>query len=206
MAEYLGPRDTWPTHSRPEARDALAEAARAGWSFRKSAGHAFGRIACPAQGTPEACMVVIFSTSGPADGSETAKAIRRGLRKCPHHAEPDAAESAEEEVLSEAAIVRRVEHLLEVVDGLEERARADERRDDALARGDDGDFDEADQRLVDADNTAQVAWDALGRPLTPWPPDVAARELLTDAERFAARIAEGALADRLRQSIERRRQ
>ncbi|MCC5952047.1 MAG: hypothetical protein JJU45_08115 [Acidimicrobiia bacterium] len=205
MAEYLGPDEPWPKHSRPEAREALDEASDAGWSFRKSAGHAFGRITCPAKGSPDACIVVVFSTSGPADGSETAKAIRRGLRKCRHAPKSELADAADEERLSDATIIRRVEQLLRVANGLAERNRAMAARDEALDRADEFAFDEADRRIVDADNTAQTAWDDLGRSIEPWPPAVATDELLDDAERFVAQLTDSERRGDLHRLIDRLR-
>lgn len=94
---WVGPDGHWSNHGRPEARTALDEARRRGWWFRKATGHGFGTVRCqPPEAGPEACSVPIFSTSGASDGSDTAAAIRRAIRRCPHCAEPDEPTSAED--------------------------------------------------------------------------------------------------------------
>lgn len=204
MARHLGPGEAWPTHSRPEARDALEEAAAAGWHLRPSTGHTFGRLTCPHLGQPGACIVVVYSTAGPADGSETAKVIRRALRRCPHQPETSAPqhEAAGDRVFNDEQIQRRVERLLEVIVGLDRRDAADDRLDDAIARDDVEAFEEHQRQRTVADNSAQTAWAALGRPLGVWPPEERRSELLDDVERWIERVTDPEVAARLRARAE----
>ncbi|HEY9564414.1 MAG TPA: hypothetical protein VIR30_11650, partial [Nocardioides sp.] len=115
---YLDPTEPWPGHGRPEARAALKDAAKAGWHFRPSSGHIFGTLKCSAIGQAGACTLPVFSTSGPADGSATAKKIRSMLRKCPHKTGADD-EPVEEQSLSDAEITQSVVALVTAVDGLD---------------------------------------------------------------------------------------
>lgn len=80
--DYLPPAERWPRHPRPMAAAAIEEARAAGWWFKPASGHAFGRLRCKQQG--EGCVVPVYSTSGPADGSDTARVILSAVRKCPH--------------------------------------------------------------------------------------------------------------------------
>lgn len=191
-------------HGRPLARAALSEAAAAGWHLRKSDGHPFGVIRCPAIGQPGACRVLVHSTSGPADGSETAKAIRKALRSCPHQpgAEPEVDEL---DSLTDAKIERRVEGLLGAVDGLGRRMRAAAAVEDAIERDDVTAFDEENQRLVAGDNAAQVAWAGLGRPVDPWPPAIGQEELVAEIDRLVAAVDNAEVTERLRAAVERGR-
>lgn len=82
---WLSSTEVWPKHKGSLAEAALGEARDAGWLFR-SGGH-FGTIkCCEDTGQPghDPCRLSIFGSSGPADGSETAKQIRSSIRKCPH--------------------------------------------------------------------------------------------------------------------------
>jgi hypothetical protein len=202
MAEYLDPKERWPTHSRPEARAALREAAAAGWHLRKSAGHIFGTIKCPAIGQSGACTMPVYSTSGPADGSETAKAIRKVLRNCPHQTGTPPEEADAVRALTDEEIERQVERLLRAVDGLNRRSQANVGVEDAIDRDDITALDEQHQCLIVGDNDAQIAWAQLGRPLEPWPPAVAIEALLTEVERLIAAVDDPERAERLAALVE----
>lgn len=87
-AGWSGPTDTWAKHSRPRAREALRDARRAGWWLKKAAGGAkvWGIITCGDPDLPgaERCSTTVLSTSGSADGSETAEYINSFVGKCTH--------------------------------------------------------------------------------------------------------------------------
>lgn len=97
QAGWLGPRDTWPEHSRPLARRALKKMRADGWFLKKSSGGAkvWGVVTCadPSLYGPDVrCSTIVLSTSGPADGSETAKSLDALRQKCTHdHPVPGAA-------------------------------------------------------------------------------------------------------------------
>lgn len=204
MAGFLGHRETWPTHSRPLAREALRHAQKAGWLFRPSEGHTFGTLKCSeADG---ACRVVVYSTSGAADGSTTAKHIKQTMRRCPH-ARPGSTETDSNDERSEttsAEMEWQVRRLIEAVDGLDLRALATERALAAIEAGDESALDEHERAERRGDNQALTAFDSLGKPVDPWPPEVAREELLDEAEHLLprGRIEAG---DELRSAIEERR-
>lgn len=202
MAEWLGPLEPWPRHPRPLARAALRDAAAAGWHLRKSNGHSFGTLKCPAKGTPGACTVVVFSTSGAADGSETAREIRKALRACPHRNDIEHAQQDAEAELSDEVIEARVRRLLEAVDGLDRRERSEAGLDQAIERDDVGAFEEHSRGLTEADNDAQIALAELGLPLDPWPPSVGRAELLEEAKDFSRRAMSPDVLQRLTAMVE----
>lgn len=197
---YLDPTEPWPAHSRPEAQKALKEAAGAGWYFTKLSNHAFGRIKCSVTTGADSCSLIVYSTSGPVDGSATAKNIRQALRKCHHHREPEAGDEPD---LADDELERNVTRLLQAAAGLRERARA-EAAIEAAIEGDD--VDELDLQVdaqTWADNEAQVAWAQMGRPVDPWPPAVRADELLIEAEHMISLITDAEIAGRLRSQLDR---
>lgn len=200
---YLSPNEPWPSHPRPEARAALKEAAAAGWYFRKLSNHAFGMIKCAAMGDPGACSLQVFSTSGPFDGSETAKVIRRKLRACPHQALPDEAEVLPDQ--SDEDLERCVRALLQAAAGLDARARAAEAIDVAIEHDDVDALDAQEDARVRGDNRAQVAWAQLGRPVEPWPPAVGVEALLAEAENLTSMVTNEKAAARLLDLIEQTR-
>lgn len=203
MAAYLGPGQRWPKHSRPEARAALREAAAAGWHLRKSDGHIFGTIKCPAMGQPGECTKSVFSTSGSADGADTARAIRKALRNCPHRDSGEVDVVSEDEGLADPAIERMVRRLIAAADGLQRRSLATVELERAIDRDDVAAFDESSQRVVGADNDAQIALTELGRPVDPWPPEVGRQELLDEVERLISRVDDADLARRLIVTVHR---
>ena len=95
-----------------------------------------------------------------------------------------------------------VERLLSAVEGLDRRSHADSAIHEAIEREDSDAFDEEHQRMTDGDNTAQIAWAQLGRPLVPWPPAVGRTELLIEAERFLAEVGDPDAALRLTNRID----
>lgn len=200
---YLAPGDQWPRHSRPQARAALEEARAAGWWFRPSAGHTFGRLRCtPPDQDPgnDACKVPVYSTSGPEDGSETSRAIRDALRKCPHHRggqvpealTPDsAARLAAGALTLTARLIEAAQALLRKNQALTE---ADGVVEAALGRLDDkAAIDQAEVAVSELERLARVE-DARGLAAAagadagdPWPPVDGAQELFTLAtERLKA--------------------
>ncbi len=187
MAEWLGARENWTRHPRPLARAALKEAADAGWSFRKLNGHSFGMLRCG--DTAEACKVVVYSTSGPADGSETAREIRKGLQSCVHRGQPDA---SPDDSLAGEEIEARVERLIAAVEALDKRAQELEQGDQALDLDDLPGYEAHVARLTDAENEAQMSLVSLGLPVPPWPPDIGRGELLREATTLADQIREDA--------------
>ncbi len=124
---WLGPRDAWPVHSRPLAQRALKELRQAGWFLKKASAGAkgWGVVTCadPTLYGPETrCSSFVSSTSGPPDGSETAKVLDSLRKKCSHdHPSPDpTGEPDETSVVDQAvalidgaeAAVTAAEHLL----------------------------------------------------------------------------------------------
>ena len=199
---YLGPDETWPKHSRKLARAALREAADASWHLKKSDGHIFGTIRCPAVDQDAACRKPVYSTSGPADGSETAKKIREALRKCPHQPVDRTDDGDALGSMSDEEIQVRVERLLLAVDGLDRRAAAEAAMDDAAEQDDLPGFEEGDRRMTEGDNTAQAAWAQLHRPLEPWPPSEGRRELLDEAAQHVAAVSDAELKRRLTSKVD----
>ena len=149
---YLAPGDQWPLHSRPLARAALEEARAAGWWFRPSEGHTFGRLRCmpPEQDREkDACKVPVYSTSGPRDGSETARAIRDAVRKCGHDRDNQTSEQVDPE-----AAARLAAGALVIVARLIDATRALLRKDRALKEADE---------LLEARARTVGRWRAGGR-------------------------------------------
>jgi hypothetical protein len=97
-AGWKGPDERWEQHSRPRARAALYDARSQGWCLKKSTGRAkvWGIITCgdPALPLEERCSTNILSTSGSADGSETAEYINGFVGKCTHQRTPTAVADA----------------------------------------------------------------------------------------------------------------
>lgn len=191
---YLGPTEAWLRHPRPQARAALEEARDAGWWFEHSEkGHAFGRLRCmPPDRDPDgtACKVMVFSTSGAADGSETARVIRDAVRKCPHDLSPlaqapapdTAARLASGKLAHTAALVEAAERLIASHATAKEAGMLFE---DAVRRLDQGRAaDELEGRIDKLEHEsrsegyrAQVAAMRAGA-ADPWPPKDGARELV----------------------------
>lgn len=200
---FLAPRDKWPRHPRPLARAALEEARASGWWFRPSEGHNFGRLRCiPPEQDPGhvACAVPIFSTSGPADGSETARAIRDAVRKCGHHRDDLARvlrdpESAARLAAGALAVVARlIDAATALLNNERALAEAGDIIDAALERmDDDGKIVEAETAASELERLAAIE-DARARASAfqagggdPWPPVEGAQELVGLAvERLAA--------------------
>lgn len=198
---YLMPDEAWPRHPRNEAQRSLERAAAAGWSFRKLTNHAFGRIVCPAIGDPDACSVIVLSTSGPRDGSWTAKVIDDKVKRC-RHGQPAEAAPFEDEDLdrtrSDDELERRTTRLLEAAEGLRQRAEAEAAMEWAADEGDDATFDRQDERHGEGDIRARTAWAVLGRPFDPWPPEQGIEVLLDEADVAISGIADVEIAERLR--------
>lgn len=185
------------------AREALRDAARAGWSFRKGSDHSFGRLACCAVGQPGACKTVVYSTSGPADGSATAREIRRALRSCPHQLDQEGPGLELPTMTNDEELEARIERLTEAADGLSRRADAGEAAERAIERDDEEDFDEQERRFTDADNDALVAATGLGLPIEPWPPLVSRAELLGEATALMEAVSDPQARQRLSSLIQR---
>lgn len=170
----------------------------AGWWFRPSSGHAFGRLRCmPPDQDPDnaACKIPVWSSSGPADGSETARAIRDAVRKCPHE-HPSSVVGAEPEHAARmaggrlSALSRLISAARDLVDEATDRQKAAETMRGALTALEQGDLDTAvalekeSERLEDqaasknARAWAEAASVGIGKP---WPPVRGAEELLEAA-------------------------
>lgn len=93
-AGWKSPGERWDQHSRSHARAAINDARKQGWWLKKSTGKAkvWGIITCgdPELAREERCSTNILSTSGSADGSETAEYINGIVRKCTHNRTPTA--------------------------------------------------------------------------------------------------------------------
>lgn len=160
QAGWLSPKEPWPSHSRPLARSALSRARGSGWWLRKAgrSGHLWGILTCadPAIPPEGRCTFSVLSTSGPADGSATAKVIDQHLRNCEHERdhEPETVNRFEAvEVLLQRAAQALVtaEHLLaakahaELVEDFLRQAEAEV-----------GEADELLARAVEADDTSSA--------------------------------------------------
>jgi len=191
---YLGPTEAWSRHPRPQARAALEEARDAGWWFEHSErGHAFGRLRCmPPERDPDgtACKVMVLSTSGAADGSDTARVIRDAVRKCPHDLTPPvqpptpeaAARRASGKLAQTAALVEAAERLVTAHNSAEEAGALLE---DALRQLDQGwATDELERRIDELEHEAETegyraqAAAIRAGAADPWPPKDGARELV----------------------------
>ncbi len=184
------------------AAAALEEARANGWWFKPAArsGHAFGRLRCSHPGSrPEnACTVAVYSTSGPADGSETARNIREALRKCPH--DPPSRAQQEPEGLVRvlggrlAVAARLLDSAEALVEALEQDTEA-QRVWETLELGDDSRMVEQETILDQLDRDATRAR-ARGQALAadtgledPWPPGEGAGELLDAVAQILEEIA-----------------
>lgn len=214
MSEYLGPEETWPPHPRPEARAALAKAREAGWWFKPATGHTFGRLRCrrPAEDDPNSPShkVPIFSSSGTADGSATARKILDALRACDHHAAAGGEPAAIGLGVDPGMALWQVNDKLRVVVGLLVAAEGLVASDDSLGRAEDtetmaldlldGDPDASIDRLdaerMDFERQAreevQRAYSAAARvgANDPWPPPERGRTLLRSAQTALAEAAQ----------------
>ncbi|MGI8809957.1 MAG: hypothetical protein ACR2KK_19365 [Acidimicrobiales bacterium] len=142
----------------------------------------------------------IFSTSGPADGSETARAIRDAVRKCGHHRDDLARvlrdpESAARLAAGALAVVARlIDAATALLNNERALAEAGDIIDAALERmDDDGKIVEAETAASELERLAAIE-DARARASAfqagggdPWPPVEGAQELVGLAvERLAA--------------------
>jgi hypothetical protein len=76
-----------PRHPDKHIEAAVRYAEGLGWRVRKSKGHAWGRLLCPA-GTRDGCIISVWST--PRDPENHARHIRRDVDGCPHGAQDEA--------------------------------------------------------------------------------------------------------------------
>ncbi|MEV0731297.1 hypothetical protein [Polymorphospora sp. NPDC050346] len=80
---WYGPDDQWPRHDHPSFRNAFRVARKAGWHFRGTLGHGFGRAYCGrVDRGGEVCKVIVNST--PKDPESRVKDLLRAVRDCPH--------------------------------------------------------------------------------------------------------------------------
>lgn len=196
--------ERWPPHPRPLARLALAKAKAAGWVFKPSggSGHIFGSLRCrEPQGLDpaEVCKVPVYSTSGPADGSTTARVIENAIRQCPH-ASIGRLLRPQDALGPTAARLSMVGHLLVAAEALIEAMRADVQSAAIYAHAV-GVLDENPQSDVEglglrADECDRVAREALARGLaaataagigTNWPPSEGPLPILALASDALAR-------------------
>lgn len=152
MSDWEPPSRVWPRHSRPQAQLALEEARRASWYLKKSSGRAkvWGVITCqdPDKVTADdRCSTSVMSTSGPEDGSETAKALRGCMRRCTHQRVVPAADA---QLAIARSLLDAADRCLDIVDNL---IRADSHRDLAMDFLDQcvTNTEEADRLLADAE-------------------------------------------------------
>lgn len=178
-APWLGPEDSWPRHGRPLARVAIAEAKRLGWSLRPG-GH-FGRLRCPAR----VCAVSLFSSSGPEDGSETARAVYRVLHPCPHGVPPSG--EVTDAPAAESDARRRLAQLTRIADAADalatqalEDLRARRLLERALLEDSDAHLDDAAEHEARASAAEGAARRnaAAAEAADPWPPARGAQELV----------------------------
>ncbi len=148
----------------------------------------------------DACKVPVYSTSGPEDGSETARAILDALRKCPH----DRGEQGSDALAPEragrlaAGALALTARLIEAAQALLRKDQvlneAEDLLDAALGRLDNGaEVDGVDavvselERLASVEDSRGLAAAAQAGAGDPWPPADGARELFVLAtERLKA--------------------
>ena len=201
---FKGPSQRWPLHSRPRAREALQAARSAGWYFRECSGHTFGILKCSeADG---ACRVQVWSTSGTADGSDTAKAIRQAIRRCPHDAGAGPSSNVDQvDRRTDLEIEATVNRLIDAADALQRRLGAEAGMQRAADNDDDEEFDDQEAVFAESDNDAALAFHALGKPVHPWPPQVAIEELLREAASLASQASDLSLKEHLLELQSRKR-
>lgn len=70
-----------PRHPNKEIEAAVQYAEKKGWTLRKSRGHVWGTLYCPAK-QRDGCIAPVYSTlRSPEDH---AKDVRRKVDRCPH--------------------------------------------------------------------------------------------------------------------------
>lgn len=203
---FLGPHDSWPRHSRPEAQAALTEARSAGWYFKPSKGHAFGRLRCrPVDVATQAdsCSVPIYSTSGRSDGSETARVILSALRKCTHQIpsgvrslDPlESADLARGKIVTTRRLLEAAESLLLKEDVLQDAAIIEAEILLKLEEDWPANIDDAVSRITRLEQLAAthdgeaLAAAARANASDPWPPIQGARELRDRANESLAELS-----------------
>jgi hypothetical protein len=147
QAAWLGPRDAWPAHSRPLAQRALKRLRVDGWYLKraKAGAKGWGTVTCAdptLYGPDMRCTTFVSSTSGPADGSETAKTLEALNQKCPHDRAGPAAATAgsganpdDSDALTEAAtLIERAEHAVTAAERLKSHGSHRHLMEDFFAR------------------------------------------------------------------------
>jgi len=148
----------------------------------------------------DACKVPVYSTSGPGDGSETARAIRDAVRKCAHHRDDHGQETLDPETAArraagELAVVARLIEAADALLGMERALNEAESVIETALRhlDDEGAIQEAEivasdlERIAAIDHARGRAAAAQARAGDPWPPVDGAEELAgLAAERLAA--------------------
>lgn len=138
----------------------------------------------------------VFKTSGPEDGSETAKSILVALAKCPHaRVETPAADADAVRRLANATLAKAARLLTagaRLFDADAARLRANDVLQDATLRNSDELLELAEQheeRAVVLDREAQASALAGGYD-DEWPPNERATELVRHAEAALASVRE----------------
>lgn len=196
---WIGPSERWPNHSRPRAREALGRARAAGWWLKKSAGQGkpWGIITCAdpsTVGKTERCSHMVLSTSGSADGSETAETIFDAMRKCVH-----AHGAAAHDLIAEAeGLLRSATRCLDAAEHLLTAEGHRELLEDFLTRSVEA-ADEAEElliRAVEEEAAAEASADAAAEAASEagLASSIGARDLAQQADRRAAE-ASGLLVD-----------
>lgn len=110
-------------HPRPQAQQALKRARKAGFYLRPSKDHTFGFLGCGCKDSsvPE-CRESVLKTSGPKDGSVTARYIDDLVRKCPHDRNVVAVDDAADALDEIDEILYRLPRFLDACDALLEAA------------------------------------------------------------------------------------
>ena len=118
-SSWLGPGDHWPAHPRPQAQQALKRARKAGFHLRPSKDHTFGFLGCGCKDDPvQECRESVLKTSGPKDGSVTARYIDDLVRKCPHDRVAQEADHSEDPLDEINGILYRLPRFLDACDSL----------------------------------------------------------------------------------------
>lgn len=234
MPDWLSPHDTWPTHPRGSADEALKNARAHEWWLKPTSatGHSFGRIVCRRLGgdarlyDSAACGFTVYLT--PRGGKETtAKIINKLVRDCPH--ERAAPEAEPQQRLAQDKMRAAVDHLSRVdaaiaaFENLEEANAAVERRDELLevmidCRDDMVEaYQEAEEAARDAEaevvglhEQARKEAEEADLGSEPWPPGRPVERLLGTAQAYLDAVLSmiegrgGEAVDCLRQAVEQR--
>lgn len=146
---WYGADDRWPRHTDSAFRGALDKARRAGWLFRESTGHGFGRVYCRPPSDGEYCMVTVYSTGRGREN--VARDLAKRVDHCRHLSLADSAALGGAE-----RYLDRAEQLIAAAEGLLAKAAMEDRLTEALARAEEL-LDSANEHVAEFDTLVEAA-------------------------------------------------